>query len=452
MALFSSSTAWTGFRCGGSRSPCRSARSCSWVHRERLPVVLDRQEIPIRVEVEVPIPISACRFSGPSGGSPCNSRCPRRRSAGSPPPPPPGGRLLLLAPEIERTAAKDNRSANRGRMPLLFITRSPREDLRTRSATASRCDRTWEQPRREPLRRRAGGRIGAAPSTRAGSRAPASRSRHPPEGGCRRPASAGPPAPPRRPASSSSRFASASSSHGNARRRANRQVEEPRWYGRPNGSLAYIRRRRAVPFRGEPADGVTDPPDPPPLVASEGGEPLLLREDTPSHEGGHSRFSRRNYKECPPLPGMSPLRNDTVGEGADPAHLDGHDVPTRSDPTPGGVPVAITSPGNSVIKEEMYSTIRYTDAIISRVLPSWRTSPFTRQRTGASAGSKSVTIHGPSGANVSNPLERANCTSFHLEVARGHVVDAGVPRMCAAASFSFTFFATRPITTASSAS
>ncbi len=33
---------------------------------------------------------------------------------------------------------------------------------------------------------------------------------------------------------------------------------------------------------------------------------LLQWEDTPSHEGGHSWFSRRNDQECPPLPGMSP--------------------------------------------------------------------------------------------------------------------------------------------------
>jgi len=42
------------------------------------------------------------------------------------------------------------------------------------------------------------------------------------------------------------------------------------------------------------------------LIHFGGGHSFPQREDTPSHEGGHSWFSRRKDQECPPLPGMSP--------------------------------------------------------------------------------------------------------------------------------------------------
>src|SRR5512135_1929240 len=98
---------------------------------------------------------------------------------------------FFLHPEKERTAARTSKIANPG-APILLITRSPREDLRTSPAAASPCGGMLEQPRPAPLRRRAGDRNVAVPATREESRAPAARSRRPPEEGCRHPASVDP--------------------------------------------------------------------------------------------------------------------------------------------------------------------------------------------------------------------------------------------------------------------
>ena len=82
--------------------------------------------------------------------------------------------------------------------------------------------------------------------------------------------------------------------------------------------------------------------------------------------------------------------------------------------TPDGVPVAMMSPGSSVIPLEMYAMSSGTPVIICAQLASWRTSPFTRVRsrisaTGGAAAASSRT--GPSGANVSRALPRIHCGS-----------------------------------------
>src|SRR5207302_552153 len=51
--------------------------------------------------------------------------------------------------------------------------------------------------------------------------------------------------------------------------------------------------------------------------------------------------------------------------------------PGRSGPTPAGVPVAITSPGSSVITCETRATRSSIRKTISLVLEDWRTSPLT---------------------------------------------------------------------------
>ena len=53
--------------------------------------------------------------------------------------------------------------------------------------------------------------------------------------------------------------------------------------------------------------------------------------------------------------------------------------------TPDGVPVAMMSPGSSVIPSEMYAMSSGTPVIICAQLASWRTSPFTSVRSRISA-------------------------------------------------------------------
>ena len=81
--------------------------------------------------------------------------------------------------------------------------------------------------------------------------------------------------------------------------------------------------------------------------------------------------------------------------------------PGASGATPAGVPVAITSPGSSVITCEIHATSSATGRIIAVVRSHWRSSPFTRQvisRSGAPGISSRVTTHGPIGVNVSKDL------------------------------------------------
>src|SRR6185437_8002130 len=81
-------------------------------------------------------------------------------------------------------------------------------------------------------------------------------------------------------------------------------------------------------------------------------------------------------------------------------------------PTPGGVPVAITSPGISVIISERYDTIFLTPKIMVAVDPVWQRSPLTSAHIDSfctSAISSLVTTHWPSGPKVSCDLPLVHC-------------------------------------------
>ena len=85
-------------------------------------------------------------------------------------------------------------------------------------------------------------------------------------------------------------------------------------------------------------------------------------------------------------------------------------------PTPAGVPVAMMSPGYSVMPREQVSISVAMSKIRSRVRPSCRSSGLpprgvTQQRTRVSRASNSsaVTMHGPIGQKVSKLLPRSHC-------------------------------------------
>ena len=90
-----------------------------------------------------------------------------------------------------------------------------------------------------------------------------------------------------------------------------------------------------------------------------------------------------------------------------PSHFGG----SKPMPTPDGVPVAMTSPGYSVMPREQVSISVSMPKIMSGVRASWRSSPLTQPRTRVSRASSSsaVTIHGPIGQKVSKFLPRSHC-------------------------------------------
>ena len=84
----------------------------------------------------------------------------------------------------------------------------------------------------------------------------------------------------------------------------------------------------------------------------------------------------------------------------------------RPSATPAGVPVLITSPGRSTMNWLRYQTRWSTPKIMSAVVPSCRGSPLTQSRRPSACGSatsSAVTIHGPSGLNVSQFLPLSHC-------------------------------------------
>src|SRR5260370_3305805 len=86
--------------------------------------------------------------------------------------------------------------------------------------------------------------------------------------------------------------------------------------------------------------------------------------------------------------------------------------PSVSGPTPAGVPVSRTSPGSSVITWLTYAISPGTSHSISDVRACCLTSPFTTVVSPRSSGFVPVSIHGPSGQNVSNPLALVHCPSL----------------------------------------
>ena len=80
--------------------------------------------------------------------------------------------------------------------------------------------------------------------------------------------------------------------------------------------------------------------------------------------------------------------------------------PPFSGPTPDGVPVAMTSPGSSVMTLETNATICGTVKISCRVFDACFFSPFSQPSTSSADGSSPTAMHGPIGANVSKPFAR----------------------------------------------
>jgi hypothetical protein len=70
-------------------------------------------------------------------------------------------------------------------------------------------------------------------------------------------------------------------------------------------------------------------------------------------------------------------------------------------PMPDGVPVAMTSPSNSVIIPEIKLTNLDIPKIRSLVEVDWRSSPLRYVSSFRLSGFASVSIHGPIGAKVS---------------------------------------------------
>jgi hypothetical protein len=76
-------------------------------------------------------------------------------------------------------------------------------------------------------------------------------------------------------------------------------------------------------------------------------------------------------------------------------------------PTPGGVPVVIRSPGSSVMNSLMYETSLLIGKIMVLDEPSCLRTPLTSSHMARSCGSPTsseVTIQGPTGPKVSQPL------------------------------------------------
>ena len=72
----------------------------------------------------------------------------------------------------------------------------------------------------------------------------------------------------------------------------------------------------------------------------------------------------------------------------------------------------MTSPGSSVNTLDTYDTSVTTSWINRLVRLSCTVSPSSRVLSARSRWSSSVSIHGPSGQKVSNPLARDHCASL----------------------------------------
>ena len=94
---------------------------------------------------------------------------------------------------------------------------------------------------------------------------------------------------------------------------------------------------------------------------------------------------------------------------------------------PPGTPVSRTSPGSSVITLLAAATSTATSLPGGGTLARWRTWPLTDVVSSRPASPTPVSIHGPSGQNVSKPFARAHWPSRLAQVGRGDVEGAGVP-------------------------
>src|SRR3954469_2835003 len=109
-------------------------------------------------------------------------------------------------------------------------------------------------------------------------------------------------------------------------------------------------------------------------------------------------LNRTTFWRCSPSPSMPSVTTSPALRNV------GGFMPS---PTPGGVPVVITSPGSITKNCEQYQTMCGISKIIVLVLPRWRFSPFTSSHMSSVLTfliSSLVTSQGPSGPKVSQPL------------------------------------------------
>ena len=103
--------------------------------------------------------------------------------------------------------------------------------------------------------------------------------------------------------------------------------------------------------------------------------------------------------------------------------------PGCNGPTPAGVPVAIRSPGSSVITCEMKWMSTSSGKRKSTVVPFCRIWPFTRVCTPHALPRIEVCHHHRAdGTKGVEPFGASPLTIFFLQVARGHVVHAGIAK------------------------
>src|SRR5262249_55540349 len=143
-------------------------------------------------------------------------------------------------------------------------------------------------------------------------------------------------------------------------------------------------------------------------------------------------FAFTTFCRCSPKPSMpsvttSPaLRN--FGSGFMPS------------PTPGGVPVRMTSPGSSTKYCEQHQTRCLQSKIMVPVLPRWRFCPLTSSHMLSRCGSlisSLVTSHGPSGPELSALLRLTHCPLLSIWNRRS---DTSLPRQYPATTSSALFF------------
>src|SRR3954451_6086337 len=128
---------------------------------------------------------------------------------------------------------------------------------------------------------------------------------------------------------------------------------------------------------------------------------------------------------------------------------------SRAQPTPGGVPVRIRSPGSSVKTRDTYATRNGTSKIRSSVLPSWITSPLSRcttRRPLPLPSSDTGTSSAESGQNVSKPFARVHWLSAYWMLRAETSFATRYPATKSSASSRGMRLTPRPISTASSAS
>ena len=128
----------------------------------------------------------------------------------------------------------------------------------------------------------------------------------------------------------------------------------------------------------------------------------------------------------------------------------------RAKPTPSGVPVAMTSPGSSVMPlRELRDQARDREDHLRRVavllLDAVEAKGELEQICGSPISS-GVTIHGPDRAAVVEALALEPLTVAALQIARRHVVERGVSEDDVERVVLGTFLQRAPMTTASSAS